>query len=1113
MKFHKNLHIVALFAAMIALGAQAAEVSSVQVRRAVSAWAAANSSAFASLGTAESAKAVSENGTNLYWMVKMSNGGTVIASPDTDFDLVVAVLENFNEDAFPVGHPLPSILKADMLNRISVVKKGAQPQASASAGSRSVSTLSLTSSASVNPNLSERVRKSVEKSNAQWAKYGNLDSSVQLQSASLSDEAIAPYVRRIVKGFEYGGRFTHWDQGDSLGKPCYNYYTPEGVVCGCVATAGAAIMQFFGCAEDIKAISSPNGKKCYFHGEIINPTTIPGAIDWSSFANISTNCYTNIAINASGEFETNVYSLAFLLDDAAREVAGRVTYNLGVLAGMGWATEFDDNNQPIQGVVGRESGAVLSELSAAFKAYGFETSRHVSFSELIEGTSQYFKMIYAQNWAGVPVALGINGEDGGHAVIACGYAKTAEDEDYCRIFMGWGGFGDSWYKFPDIEEYSIIVDAVTMIGYDVTKSMDPADVPMPDDIEAVNDLFNKVGTVPVYGKATVADTVLTFPGVVKTAGEGEEALTYTLKTPVDSNGYFAVRIPANTENLKIVHEPSGTEQVIAPFDSKVISDESSDRDALEAAMPSEMVFLVLNTVIRPNVETGRGKACEDGKALLMISGGGSMRESALIDYITYLDSTTDMSNRFVIVRVSSSDDVYGDGDPSIGVFDPTFGDASLRWWESNGRLSYENFIIADESQTKPVYTFSIDDTTALTNDVNLMIEQGYDAYSRRHSGIVVEVSAYDPSTSNVLSLATANPEYGKYENCWTNGESAKFSVPLAYTNTAKGIVYSCLGWTTNSVSETYNFNYTNELDVVLATDDKINLVWLWNVSAYRVAAKVNMETAPEAAVALSPSIAWVYPGDRATIVATNALFSGVYGLYSWEISAANRLTSLDELVDAVQNGTAFSFTVNEPVNVLVNYEAGAEKTADPEEFKVELSIQPKELEDLMYDMGAIKLGENTTLDPLASFAAQSSSIIDSTGGVWKCTGWVVDGVTNSPSGLVALDSQSAKSIELVWELQEPEIVLPVPGEISIKGLEKVSDSSWRITITGAVKDCWYWLYSSDDISKLSGSADKWTADVADKKKAANDEDIVFDISNSGGTRFWRARVTATESGK
>ena len=109
MKFHKNLHVVALFAAMFALNAQAAPVSSAQVVNAVSAWASANGSAFDGPGRAVSAEAVSENGTNLYWIVRMSKGGAVIASPDTDLDLVVAVLEKF-DGSFPKGHPLPAIL-------------------------------------------------------------------------------------------------------------------------------------------------------------------------------------------------------------------------------------------------------------------------------------------------------------------------------------------------------------------------------------------------------------------------------------------------------------------------------------------------------------------------------------------------------------------------------------------------------------------------------------------------------------------------------------------------------------------------------------------------------------------------------------------------------------------------------------------------------------------------------------------------------------------------------------------------------------------------------------------------------------------------------------------
>ena len=85
MKFHKKFHVVALLAAIFALNAQAAPVESpAQVVRAVSAWAAANGSAFARPGSVVDVEAVKDDdgATVLYWIARMSNGGAVIASPD-----------------------------------------------------------------------------------------------------------------------------------------------------------------------------------------------------------------------------------------------------------------------------------------------------------------------------------------------------------------------------------------------------------------------------------------------------------------------------------------------------------------------------------------------------------------------------------------------------------------------------------------------------------------------------------------------------------------------------------------------------------------------------------------------------------------------------------------------------------------------------------------------------------------------------------------------------------------------------------------------------------------------------------------------------------------------
>jgi hypothetical protein len=1131
MKFHKNLHVVALFAAMFALSAQAIPVSPAQARRAVSAWAAANGSAFANSGTALSAEPEydTDGKTVLYYKVKMSNGGLVITSPDTDLDLVVAILENCDGN-FPNGHPLPSILKADMRKRLSVIASGA------SAAAHSVGLLSVTAqsassqSASESSNLPSDVKESIRKSNALWEKYGS--SSAMRMLSVPSEEEVAPYVRRIVDGFEMGGRFTHWNQGEGIGgKPCYNYYTPGKEVCGCVATAGAAIMQFFGCVEDIGKVSAPEGTNCYLYGNVYPCNTLSGAIDWSALDSIASRVVTNVTSELDEETgsstkQTNIYTRVYLLDEKAPEVAGRVTYNLGVLVGMGWGTEFDEHNMPVPDHKHDESGASLAMLPQALKTYGFETARHVSFNSDNEDPSQYFKMVYAQNWAGAPVVLGIQGENGGHAVVACGYAKTADDEELCRVFMGWGGFGDAWYQLPTVDDFEVVNEAVTMIGYDASKNIAASDLLGKDDSEVkklANDMFNKYGTVPVCGKATRANIELTFPGVTKSfeGEEGEEGVSFTLTTTTDENGFFAVRIPHNTEDLQILHEETGTAAPIAPFDSKVLKDEETDRASLENAMPAEMVFLVLNTTVKPTVATAREKALEDGKAVLMVSGAGSIRENLLIDYITYLDSNTDISNKFVLVRINSSDDSSpdGDGDPSIGVFDPADGSAELRWWESNGRLSYGNFLDYEaDNQSGLKYLFNGKDTSALTNIVDAVIATGYDKYARLHSGITVTVRAVDMDTgADITGVVGALPQYGVHENCWTNGEMVVFAAPLACTNDAAGISYSCVGWTTNGSTAAWDVSREYSNEVVLASNDKLDFTWLLKVKAYRV------KSAGLAAVggvnfdgAITPAEAWRYPGERVTIVAAGLVYDEYnlpYGLKDWIVRSAlaNNAECDPSEIAAVENGTAYSFTVDKPVNVTAKYDSESSSPGAPADYSVSVSM-PSELERYANaEDSALGLGPNSTYDRYASIAALSSQIFDATGGVWVCTGYVQNGVTNSPSGLIELSSGASTDIELLWELQEPEMPpVPDPGPISVSSLSRSADGEWSIAVEGAVKDCFYTLYAADDISKLSGPSDSWTADKVETKKAAADgEPIVFKMTPTANAQFWRVKASGT----
>lgn len=1035
MKIDIKFHVVALFAAMTALSAQAAPVSSAQVCRAVSAWAAANGSAFATPGSAKEAKAVSENGTNLYWIVKMSDGGAVIASPDTDLDLVVAVLEKFGGD-FPAGHPLPSILRKDMLNRLSIVRSAASSSGTASGGSgvSMASMASATTQSAPSAELPEDVKASVVKANAQWEKYGNANGGVSLLGASLEGGDASPYVRRIVDGFEEGGCYTHWDQSGYQG---YNLYTPGNVVCGCVATAGAAIMQFFRCTNDIGVVE---GVGCLYNGNDHECATKPGELDWSLLP-------------------TNGSEVVYT--DAVKDLIGRATYNMGVLVGMSWAPGA--------------SGAYVVDLADVFKRYGFKTARAVSFGKNADGTAQYFKTIYAQNWANAPVVMGIRGEMGGHAVVACGYAKDPDGDEFCRVFMGWGGYGDAWYKFPEIDSFNVVDSVVTMIGLD-------------DD-----------AVVPVCGWSNVASTEIEILS--------DDSADPIAVVPVDANGYFAVRISSSLEarGLRINHPATGKGLDITPYDSAILQDESKGRTELEAALPDEIMFWGLDTVTKTSVSVAREKAKDDGKALLMVSGSGGRRDTLLMELLCHLDATTDMSNRFVFVHVKNSDAKNGDGDPSIGVFDPTEGSADLRWWDSNGRLAYENFIDYDSDSDEVEYTFSPEDTAALTNSVGLVLNSGYDLYARRHSGIVVEVKAVDAYGNALSGIDGVDVAYGVHANCWTNGQVVVMSAPAVCTNDSAGIMYECLGWSTNEVASLDNAVKGCEANISLATGNDVSFTWLWNVKAYRVRASSD----PLEDNAVTPAVAWRVPGDRVTLVAKDAVSDGAIGLSEWKLRSVVADVECDP--PSFRNGTAFSFTVSEPVDVTAVYERGSEPADEPVEYPVNISVNPQELEGLMDGEGSLAVGSNTTYDAYASFAAFSSDVVDATGGVWRCTGWVQNGVTNSISDTASLSGSGQADIELLWELQAPEEILPEPGDIAIKSIEKV-DGKWVITVSGGVKDCWYWLYSSDDLSSLAGESSRWPAENIEKQQALEDGDIVFTVTSSEGKMFWRAKVTATETG-
>ena len=1079
MKIHKNLHVVAFVAAMMALGAQADPVTDQQVISAVSAWATANDAAFVGLGSAVAAKPMyDDDGANvLCWIVSMSNGGAVVAAPDTDLDLVIAVIEKY-DGSFPEGHPLPSMLKADLKNRLSVISghgtlvpNGKDSCYSGPAsGAASGGATGNAGSTSGTAGISDAVRASMAAANAQWARYiaAGKTNRVRLRGSAMTDDS--PYVRRIVDGFESDGRFTHWNQSQGI----YNYYTPENEVCGCVATAGAAILQFFSCTNDPGEVASPVEGGCHLHGIAYPCTTMEGETDW-----------TTLPKDYGGTVDGD-------LDEAGTQLLGRATYNMGVLVGMSWAEDGP----------GGESGALLKNLVGAFKQYGFKTARFVQYSGAEDSDGdEFFKTLYAQLWCGAPVALGIRGETGGHAVVACGYAKDVDGDEFCRVFMGWGGSGDSWYQLPKIRTYSTVENAVTMIGYE-------------DD-----------AVVPVCGEANISDIDLIVPGYIT----NDVAVT----VHVDDQGYFGIRVPVSLteKRLLYVSDSGRTNSVdILPFDSAKIGNEKTGRADLDKALPNEIYFPLMNMTVKQTMASARAVAERDGKALLMVSGTSGTKElKALKAYIEELDEVSDLSNRFVYVVLprKSSNWNEPDGDPVIGVFDPDSFINDERWQESNARLDYENFIDYDTSgETNVViHTFSADDEASLDTmkaRVDELLEDGYEAYLARHAAIQVTVQGVNLATKKIgEEVAEVDPGYGVHADVWTDGEVAVFSALGAYTNEEAGVIYSCVGWTTNAVpAKLENLtDYTpgTEAQIQLSAGTTNTLTWVWDISHYRVTASLDRPytSSTEWETAITPTNIWVAAGTRTTITAEETV--GMYHFSSWRVMGTVEYDSYKPAAFS-DNGAAVSFTVNEPVCVKATYRNGASGATTPTVRTVNFVSSPAELAaeaPLPVGESGFAWGENTSLDGYYTFRRETYT--DATNGVWICTNVVTKGSSRAPG---CLPFSNGDTVTFVWNLQtgggggsEPEP--PTPTDITITGIEQQADGSWTITVGGAVKDCWYWLYAADDLAALAGDpwpAAKATTTESNPQQAEADGTIVFHATAVGSSCFWRAKATSTEDG-
>ncbi|MGA2323294.1 MAG: C10 family peptidase [Sedimentisphaerales bacterium] len=331
------------------------------------------------------------DGNPLYYVVYLAPSGFVIMPADNLVEPTICfVAGDASFDPSP-ENPLGAMVSRDLPSRVDIARK---IQARMDSG--------------VKKNLTdeEAVREGEAiKAKGKWDKLQkHADPGILTGLPAVSDIRVAPLTQ------------SRWSQSSVCGLNCYNYYTPNNYVCGCVATAMAQYMRYQQW-----------------------PTAGIGVHTFTIYVdNKSQSANTRGGDGSGGPYNWGQMMLVpdCSIANAQLQAIGALCYDAGVAAHMQYA--------------GGGSGAYMHDAKAAL-VNAFQ------YSNAIMGGNEYSNigsglngMVNPNLDASDPVLLGVYGSGVGHAIVADGYGYSSGTL-YHHINMGWNGYDDAWYNLPNID--------------------------------------------------------------------------------------------------------------------------------------------------------------------------------------------------------------------------------------------------------------------------------------------------------------------------------------------------------------------------------------------------------------------------------------------------------------------------------------------------------------------------------------------------------------------------------------------------------------------------------------------------------------------------------------
>ncbi|MHC1727041.1 MAG: C10 family peptidase [Syntrophobacteraceae bacterium] len=242
---------------------------------------------------------------------------------------------------------------------------------------------------------------------------------------SISDVRVAPLVQ------------SRWGQSSAAGYLCYNYYTPNNYVCGCVATAAAQLMRYH--SHPVQGVGAETSYYYYVDGEYKEGNLMGGDGSGGPYA------WNNMPLVPDSS-----------ITPTQCQAIGALTRDAGLAVNMSYTSSLSGSNTIVAGIALRQTFLYSNSVGG----------RNYTMSYRTIPTEVLSKMINPNLDASLPVLLGITGPYGGHAILSDGYGYNASTL-YHHLNMGWSGSSDAWYNLPTVETDNYTFNALFECVYNI----------------------------------------------------------------------------------------------------------------------------------------------------------------------------------------------------------------------------------------------------------------------------------------------------------------------------------------------------------------------------------------------------------------------------------------------------------------------------------------------------------------------------------------------------------------------------------------------------------------------------------------------------------------------